>query len=105
VSEILRIADVFVIGTGTTRRQVQALADGVEEALRDRGRRPIRVEGRTEAEWALLDYGDIVVHLFQPEMREFYSLERLWGDAPRLAWEPAGPNGAHADADPVADQS
>ncbi|MDH3498623.1 MAG: ribosome silencing factor [Acidimicrobiia bacterium] len=88
VSEILRIVDVFVIATGTNRRQVQALADAVEERLRDLGRRPLRVEGRSEAEWALLDYGDIVVHLFQPAVREFYSLERLWGDAPKLEWNP-----------------
>ena len=87
MSDILRIADVFVLATGNSRRQVQALADSVDEALRDHGRRPIRVEGRTEGEWALLDYGDVVVHLFQPEMREFYSLERLWGDAPRVEWE------------------
>ncbi len=89
VSEVLRIVDVFVIATGTSRRQVQALAESVEEELREVDRRPIRVEGRTEGEWILLDYGDLVVHLFQPEMREYYSLERLWGDAPRLAWTPA----------------
>jgi len=88
VSDLLQIVDVFVIATGMNRRQVQALAESVDERLREFGRRPIRREGRTEGEWLLLDYGDLVVHLFQPEARAFYSLERLWGDAPRILWEP-----------------
>lgn len=87
VSKLLQIVDAFVIATGANRRQVQALSDSVDERLREVGRRPIRQEGRTEGEWLLLDYGDIVVHVFQPESRDYYSLERLWGDAPKLAWE------------------
>ena len=87
VSELLQIVDAFVIATGANRRQVQALAEAVDERLREEGRRPLREEGRTEGEWLLLDYGDLVVHVFQPESRDYYSLERLWGDAPRLAWE------------------
>ncbi len=89
VSDTLRIVDVFLVATGMSRRQVQTLAEAVEEKLRDVDRRPLRVEGRGEGEWVLLDYGDLVVHLFQPEMREFYSLERLWGDAPKIEWAPA----------------
>ena len=88
VSELLQIVDAFVIATGGSRRQVQALAESVDERLRERGRRPLRQEGKTEGEWVLLDYGDIVVHVFQPEPRDYYSLERLWGDAPRIAWDP-----------------
>ncbi len=87
VSKLLQIVDVFVIATGANRRQVQTLAESVDERLREFGRRPIRQEGQTEGEWLLLDYGDIVVHVFQPESRDYYSLDRLWGDAPKLAWE------------------
>lgn len=89
VGELLRIADVFVIATGTSKRQVNALAEEVEDQLRIHDRKPIRTEGRDDGEWVLVDYGDLVVHLFQPEARGFYSLERLWGDAPRVPWEPA----------------
>lgn len=87
VSDLLQIVDAFVIATGSNRRQVQTLAESVDEQLREMGRRPIRQEGKTEGEWVLLDYGDVVVHLFQPEARDYYSLERLWGDAPKIAWE------------------
>jgi ribosome-associated protein len=67
---------------------VQALADHVEERIKQtHDLKPLRVEGRTEGEWVLVDYGDIIVHLFQTAAREFYSLERLWGDAERIRWE------------------
>ena len=94
VGELLRIADVFVIATGTSKRQVQAMAEEVEDQLRPHGRRPLRIEGKEDGHWTLVDYGDLVVHLFQPESRAFYSLERLWGDAPRLSWEPSIPSDA-----------
>jgi ribosome-associated protein len=89
VSQLLWITDVFAIASGTSNRHVQSLADEVEFKLRDVDRRPLRVEGRSEAEWVLLDYGDVVVHIFQPTVRDYFTLERLWGDAPRLEWEPA----------------
>ncbi|HZJ48980.1 MAG TPA: ribosome silencing factor [Acidimicrobiia bacterium] len=89
VSKLLWITDVFVIVTGTSNRHVQSLADDVEVKLRAEGRSPLRREGHREAEWVLLDFGDFVVHLFQAATREYFSLERLWGDAPRLEWEPA----------------
>ena len=91
VEELFVLSDVFVIGTGTSRTHVQSLADHVEEKLRESiGVKPFRSEGRTEAEWVLLDYGDIVVHLFQESSREFYGLERLWADAEQIKWsEPA----------------
>lgn len=89
VSQLLWITDVFAIASGTSNRNVQSLADEVEFKLRDIERRPLRVEGRNEAEWVLLDYGDVVVHIFQPTVREYFSLERLWGDAPLIEWEPA----------------
>ncbi len=84
VHELLVITDIFVIASGNTRRQVQSLIDGVEEALRLDGRRPLRREGEDDAQWVLLDYGDIVVHVFDNPTRDYYDLERLWGDAPRL---------------------
>ena len=90
VGDLLQITGVFVIATGTSTRQVKGLADEVTEKIKDRfERRPARKEGVTEAQWVLLDYGDVIVHIFQPDTRAFYDLERLWGDAPRIAWEPA----------------
>lgn len=82
------LSDVFVIATGTSRPHVQALAEHVEARLaRDHQVKALRVEGESEGEWVLLDFGDIIVHLFQEGPREFYSLERLWGDAERIKWE------------------
>lgn len=76
--------DFFIIATGTNIRQVQAIADGIEEALKKIGMRPALVEGYARAEWILLDYFDFIVHVFTPATREFYALERLWGDAERI---------------------
>ncbi len=82
------LSDVFVIATGSSRINVQALADHVEERLgQEFDIKPLRLEGRTEGEWVLVDFGDIIVHIFQDEARDFYSLERLWGDATRIKWE------------------
>lgn len=77
--------DVFVVCTGQNARQVKAIVDHVEEALRvARGQKPVAVEGYRDSEWVLVDYFDFVVHVFTPETREFYALERLWGSATRL---------------------
>jgi ribosome-associated protein len=87
VEEQFLLSDVFVIATGTSRPHVQALAQYVEEKLGElREVKPLRVEGMSEGEWVLLDYGDIIVHLFQGAAREYYSLERLWGDSDRIRW-------------------
>ncbi len=88
VSGLLVITDVFVIASGASRRHVKALAEDVEEGLKEVDRRPLRREGLADGTWVLLDYGDIVVHVFDEETRSFYDLERLWGDAPRLAFQP-----------------
>jgi len=86
IAELLVVTDYFVIATGNTNIQVKAIAGEIEDQLRERaGVKPIGREGETEAKWVLLDYGDIVVHVFQPEERGSYRLEKLWGDAPRLA--------------------
>lgn len=88
VEDAFFLSDVFVIATGSSRTNVQALADHVEERIgQSHGVKPLRVEGRTEGEWVLVDYGDIIVHVFQGAAREYYSLERLWGDAGRIHWE------------------
>ena len=92
VGELLRIADVFVLATGSSKRQTLALAQEVEDQLKLYDRKPLRVEGKDTGEWVLIDYGDLVVHLFQQQTRDFYSLERLWGDAPRIPWEPSVPS-------------
>jgi len=76
--------DFFIIGTGNTPRQVQAIAEGVQTALAKAGTRPALVEGLTRAEWVLIDYFDFVVHVFTPATRQFYGLERLWADAQRV---------------------
>lgn len=91
VGDLLTITEVFVIATGTSRTHVRAVADGVEEALVEKaGRKPLRREGSDQGEWLLLDYGDVVIHLFQPEQRDYYGLERLWRDAPHVSWDPVG---------------
>jgi ribosome-associated protein len=89
VGDLLSITEVFVIVTGTSRPHVRTLAETVDEKLKEHGRRPLRTEGAAEGEWVLLDYGDFVVHVFQETPRDFYGLERLWGDAPRVQWEPS----------------
>jgi ribosome-associated protein len=90
VHGLIVITDYFVIATGSSDRQVKSILDEVETVLRDQGRKPVRREGETEALWVLLDYVDVVVHVFAEAERDFYDLERLWLDAPRLAWEPDG---------------
>lgn len=77
--------DFFVLCSGLNQRQVKAIADAVEEALRAASIRPAHVEGYDRAEWVLLDFFTFIVHVFTPQTREFYSLERLWGDAERIA--------------------
>ena len=76
--------DYFVIGTGTSDTHVRGIADSVVERMKRGGFRTHHIEGITTGRWVLLDYVDFVVHLFHPETRAFYQLERLWGDAPEL---------------------
>lgn len=76
--------DFFVLCSGGSQRQVKAIADAVEESLRASGVRPNHVEGYDRAEWVLMDFFTFIVHVFSPQMRTFYGLERLWGDAERI---------------------
>jgi ribosome-associated protein len=79
--DVTSFADHFVIATGSNARQIQAMAEDVQKRLKERGERPISVEGVTNAEWVLADYGDLIIHLFSPPARQFYDLERLWRHA------------------------
>ncbi|MCP3998074.1 MAG: ribosome silencing factor [bacterium] len=89
VSELLVVTDVFVIASGTSNRHVRSLADDAEARLKaDLERQPLRREGREYSRWVLLDYGDMVVHVFDQETRDYYELERLWADAPVIEFEP-----------------
>jgi len=82
VSAPLPLVDIFLIVTGRSERNVAAIADEVEEKLLAAGHRRLRREGRQEARWVLLDFGDLVVHVFHEEERLYYGLERLWKDCP-----------------------
>jgi ribosome-associated protein len=82
--EVASFTEFFLICNGSNPKQVQAIADAVEDALRQQGKRPMHIEGFTTAEWILLDYGDFLVHIFNNESRRFYDLERLWRDAKRI---------------------
>ncbi len=80
---VIDYTDFFVIATGNTERQTKAIHDGIHfGAKTEHGLLPRRVEGLSEASWVLMDYLDVIVHVFTPEVREFYSLERLWGEVP-----------------------
>jgi len=81
LSEISSFADYFVICTATSDRQSQAVADAIEERMKALHRNPVSIEGRISGRWILIDYGEVVFHVFLEEARRFYALERLWGDA------------------------
>jgi ribosome-associated protein len=85
LEKVTDFTDYFMICSGTSERQVQAIADAVQEKLREHRVRPLHVEGYNRAQWVLIDYGDLVVHVFQEEQRRYYALERLWGDAPEVS--------------------
>ena len=78
--------DFFVIMTGNSSRQNVAITESIEQDLKKRQTRPLGVEGKELAEWILMDYGNFVVHVFSRRAREYYSLEKLWGDAPKVAY-------------------
>lgn len=84
VSEQLAITDAFLLASGANDRQVKAIVEEIEDALREVGEKPLRREGHREGRWVLLDYGDIVVHVQHVEEREYYALERLWRDCPAI---------------------
>ncbi len=84
---MLAIAGWFVIVSASNSRLVESLAEDIERAAKaELGTSPVRMEGHREKQWILIDYGDVVVHVFHKEMRDFYEIERLYGDVPRLDW-------------------
>src|SRR5204863_9397394 len=90
VRGVVGYADLFVICSGGTERQTKAIHDGIHHGLKERhGLLPRRVEGLSEARWILMDYLDVIVHVFTPETRAYYRLEALWGDVPRRVYDPA----------------
>ena len=82
LGEVTAFTDYFLICSGTSERQVKAIADSVQQTMKDERVRPLQVEGYKNGRWVLMDYGDFVVHIFDQETRSFYGLERLWADAP-----------------------
>lgn len=95
VRELSGVTDFFVIVTAQNNRQIDAVLDAIEEAeIEQAGVKPYSVEGAQEGFWALQDYGDFVVHVFQPEGRDYYRLEEVWNDAPRIAFDAAPAAGA-----------
>ena len=79
--------DYFIICTGTSRRQIHTLAEEIDDAMRGVGDRRMGIEGYQASKWVVEDYGDLLVHVFDPDTRAYYSLEELWADAPRVDWE------------------
>ena len=84
VRELTSIADYFIICSGSSDRQVQSIAQGIEENLSETGHSPLSVEGANRGHWVLMDFSDVIVHIFYEPVREFYDLEGLWGHAPRV---------------------
>jgi len=84
VREVASFADSFVLATGTSDRHVRSIVDAVEQCVRGWGERPLGIEGYEDGRWVLVDLEDVIVHVFQREVREHYDLERLWSDAARL---------------------
>ncbi len=86
LSRISSFTDFFVIMNGNSSRQNIALYENIEHELKKKKIRPLSIEGRKNAEWILMDYGDFIIHIFSKKAREYYSLEKLWGDAPKTSY-------------------
>nr|HID58261.1 ribosome silencing factor [Desulfobacterales bacterium] len=84
VRGVASFADTFIICSGRSNRQVSAIAEFIESYLKDRGIKPLGIEGLREGHWVLMDYGDVIIHVFHEPVREFYDLEGLWADAKRI---------------------
>lgn len=88
MTEVLWITDFFVITSGANTRQVRTITEEVEARVKQGGGpAPLRTEGLADSGWVLLDYGDFVVHVFRQDVRDYYDLERLWADVPRVVWD------------------
>ncbi|MEO1144730.1 MAG: ribosome silencing factor [Cyanobacteria bacterium J06638_22] len=90
VTDVSYLADYFVIVSGLSMPQLRAIANSIEQQVEDaHGRAPLRTEGETDGNWLLIDYGDVIAHVFMPEEREYYGLEAFWGHAERVPFEPS----------------
>ncbi len=92
VGQVSIVADYFLLATGTSAVQVHAICDHLSESLKKEGYHALRIEGYREGWWVVLDYGGLVIHVFQPEARIFYDLERLWSEAPQVTLDQPGEN-------------
>ncbi|MBN9158176.1 MULTISPECIES: ribosome silencing factor [unclassified Microbacterium] len=99
VSEPLPLVDIFLLVTGNSERNVAAIADEIEDRMIEAGYKRVRREGRSEARWVLLDFGDLIVHVFHEEERTYYGLERLWKDCPVVPIAEPAPLRVAADQD------
>lgn len=97
------IVDFFVITTGTSGRQMHALAEEVERSLKEQGEKLLGMEGADSTRWILQDYGDVVLHVFNEDARKLYDLEHLWADAERIDWETGEPTDDEPPSDKAAD--
>lgn len=86
---ITPLYDYFVLCTGTSRRQIHTITEEIDDAMREQGDQRLSVEGYEASTWVVQDYGDVMVHVFNPATREYYALEELWADAPHVDWETA----------------
>ena len=94
--ELTQFFDFFVIASGTSRRQMHAVSEEIDHEFEDKlGDKRLSISGYRESRWIVLDYGDIIVHLFEPETREFYALEELWGKAKVVSFVPKNGNSDH----------
>lgn len=87
LADLTDIADVFVIASGTSERHVKTISDSIEKGMKEKGARPLSVEGYEEGRWVIMDYGDVIVHVFLESLRELYDLESLWIEARRQVVE------------------
>ncbi len=85
--DVSPICDFFVIATGSSDRQMRAVTDHIKDMARERGEKPYSISGYEESAWIVVDYVDVILHLFDPEQRAYYDLDSLWGDSPHVAWE------------------
>jgi ribosome-associated protein len=89
VGDVLAITDFFVITSASNRRLVRSIVDDIEQGVREQlGRSPLRIEGISEQQWVLMDYGDVVIHVFSDDVRAYYEIERLYRDVPLVDWRP-----------------
>lgn len=101
VRSLTSVADFFIICSGRSNRQVAAIADFVERYLKKTGIKPLSVEGKNEGLWVLLDYGDVIIHVFYETVRKFYDLEGLWSDAKRITTDSMMEKASHIEESEV----